>query len=148
MYISYELLNSFAMLIDMFSGVMPRYKSSVHCNDVVMGVIASQITSCTVVYSTAYSKRRSKKTPNSASPTFVKGIHRWMMNSPHRWPVTRKMFPFGDVIMIIRLGSCMSTPQHQAILLTNVDLSAIEEWWLLKFASQCSHPLTLQSWPL
>ena len=27
------------------------------------------------------------------------GIHRWPVNSPHRGPVTRKMFPFDDVIM-------------------------------------------------
>ena len=30
---------------------------------------------------------------------FVRGIHRWPMGSPHKWPVTRKMFPFDDVIM-------------------------------------------------
>ena len=26
-------------------------------------------------------------------------IHRWPVNSPHKWPVTRKMFPFDDIIM-------------------------------------------------
>ena len=30
---------------------------------------------------------------------FVRGIHRWPVNSPHKGPVTRKMFPFDDVIM-------------------------------------------------
>ena len=30
---------------------------------------------------------------------FVRGIHRGPVNSPHKWPVTRKMFPFDDVIM-------------------------------------------------
>ena len=30
---------------------------------------------------------------------FVRGIHRWSVNSPHKWPVTRKTFPFNDVIM-------------------------------------------------
>ena len=35
----------------------------------------------------------------SASLAFVKGIHRWPVNSPHKRPVTRKMFPFDDVIM-------------------------------------------------
>ena len=33
-----------------------------HCNDVMMSTMASQITSLTVVYSTVYSRRRSKKT--------------------------------------------------------------------------------------
>ena len=30
---------------------------------------------------------------------FVRGIHRWPVNFPHKRPVTRKMFPFDDVIM-------------------------------------------------
>ena len=44
-------------------------------------------------------KRRSKKTSKPASLPFVRGIHRWSMNSPHRGPVTRKMSPFENVIM-------------------------------------------------
>ena len=43
--------------------------------------------------------RRSKITSNSASLAFVRGIHRGPVNSPHKWPVTRKMPPFDDVIM-------------------------------------------------
>ena len=35
-----------------------------------------------------------KKHQSSASLVFVRGIHRWPMNSPHKRPVTRKMFPF------------------------------------------------------
>ena len=31
---------------------------------------------------------RSKKTPKLASLAFVWGIHRWPVNSPHKWPVT------------------------------------------------------------
>ena len=44
-------------------------------------------------------RRRSKKT----SLAFVRGIHRGPVNSPHKWPVTRKMFPFDDVIMKLRM---------------------------------------------
>ena len=40
-----------------------------------------------------------RKHQSSASLAFVWGIHRWPVNSPHKWPVTRKMFPFDDVIM-------------------------------------------------
>ena len=29
---------------------------------------------------------------SSASLAFVKGIHRWPVNSPHKWPVTRNIF--------------------------------------------------------
>ena len=44
---------------------------------------------------------RSKKHQSSASLAFVQGIHRWPVNSRHKWPVTRKMFPFDNVIMSI-----------------------------------------------
>ena len=63
-----------------------------------MGTIASQITSLTIVYSTVYSGEHQ----SSASLAFVWGIHRGPVNSPHKWPVTRKMFPFDDVIMFMK----------------------------------------------
>ena len=46
-------------------------------------------------------RRRSKKHQSSASLAFVQGIHRWPVNSQHKGPVTRKIFPFDDVIMCI-----------------------------------------------
>ena len=64
-----------------------------------MGTAASQITSLTIVYTTVYSDADQSKHQSSASLAFVWGIHRGPMNSPHKWPVTRKMFPFDDVIM-------------------------------------------------
>ena len=70
-----------------------------HYNDVIMGPTASQITSLTTVNSTVYSDADKKKHQSSASLTFVRGIHRGPVNSPHKWPVTRKMFPFDDVII-------------------------------------------------
>ena len=68
-----------------------------HYGDVVMGTVASQITSLTIVYSTVYSGADQRKHQSSASLAFVRGIHRWPVNSPHKGPVTRKMFPFDDV---------------------------------------------------
>ena len=65
-----------------------------------MAAIASQITSLTIVYSTVYSDADKKNHQSSASLAFVRGIHRRPVNSPHKWPVTRKMFPFDDVIMV------------------------------------------------
>ena len=80
-----------------------------HYSDVIMGSMASQITSLTIVYLTVY----------SASLAFVRWIHRWSVNSPHKWPVTRKMFPFDEVIMskalVGRLESGMQK-KCQAIL--------------------------------
>ena len=64
-----------------------------------MTTMASQITSLTIVYSTVYSGGDQRKHESSASLAFVRGIHRWPVNSPHKGPVTRKMFSFDDVIM-------------------------------------------------
>ena len=64
-----------------------------------MGAVASQITSLTIVYSTVYSDADQRKHQSSASLTFVWGIHRGPAKSPDKWPVTRKMFPFNDVIV-------------------------------------------------
>ena len=72
----------------------------IHYDCVIMSPIASQITSPTTVYSTGYSRADQRKHQRSASLAFVWGIHRRLVNSPHKWPVTRKMFPFDDVIMI------------------------------------------------
>ena len=64
-----------------------------------MSVMGSQITSLTIVHSTVYSGANQRKHQSSASLSFVGGIHWWPVNFPHKGPVTRKMFPFGDVIM-------------------------------------------------
>ena len=65
---------------------------STHYDDVIMGAMASEITSLTIVYSTVYSGADQRKHQSSASLAFVWGIHRAPVNSPHKWPVTRKMF--------------------------------------------------------
>ena len=44
-------------------------------------------------------RQRSKKTSKLRVTGFVRGIHRWPVNSPHKGPVTRKMFPFDDIFM-------------------------------------------------
>ena len=73
--------------------VAPRY------NDVIMSAMASQITILTTVYSTVYSGADQRKYQSSASLALVMGIHWWPVNSPHKGPVTWKMFPFDDVII-------------------------------------------------
>ena len=40
-----------------------------------------------------------RKHESFASLAFVRVIHRRPVNSPHKWSVSRKMFPFDDVIM-------------------------------------------------
>ena len=61
-------------------------------------------------------RRRTKK--SSASLAFVRVIHRGPVNSPHKWPVTRKMLPLDDVIMYYK--SCENiifcyTPYHEPV---------------------------------
>ena len=57
-----------------------------------MGPIASLITSLTSVYSTVHPGTDQRKHQGSASLAFVRGIHRRLVNSPHKWPVTRKIW--------------------------------------------------------
>ena len=71
-----------------------------HYSDAIMGAMASQITSLAIVYSTVYSGADQRKHQSSASLPFVRGIHRRPVNSLLKWPVTRKMSPFDDVIMV------------------------------------------------
>ena len=71
-----------------------------HYNDAIMNTMACQITSLTIVYSTVYSGADQRKHQSSASLAFVRVIHRGPVNSSHKWPVTRKMFPFDDVIIV------------------------------------------------
>ena len=63
--------------------------------------MTSQITSLTAVYLTVYSGVDHRKHQSSASFTFVRGIHRWPVNSPHKRSITRNMFPFDDAIMTV-----------------------------------------------
>ena len=91
-----------------------------HYDDVIMTMLASQITSLTVVYSIVYSGVNQRKHQSSASLAFVREIHRGPVNFPHKWPVTRKMLPFDDVIMtgveisLRAMASCL-------------------QWWLILF---------------
>ena len=83
---------------------------SLHYDDVIMTMLASQITSLPVVCSIVYSDVNQRKHQSSASLAFVREIHRGPVNFPHKWPVTRKMFPFDDVIMQCKCPISHSTP--------------------------------------
>ena len=81
----------------------------IHYNDIIIGAMASQMTGFTIVYSTVYAGEDQRKHQNSASLAFVRGMPRWPVNSPHKGPVTRKMFPSDDVIMNISISTYIST---------------------------------------
>ena len=59
-----------------------------------------------------------RKHQSFASLAFVRGIHRWPVNSPHQGPVNRKMFPFDDVIMS---NNGLAPNNRQVITETNDD---------------------------
>ena len=75
-----------------------------------MRTITSQIIQLHDCLLNHLSRRRSRKNQSSASLAFVRGIHRGPVNSPHTWPVTRKMFPFDDVLMT---SSCTNTSKQK-----------------------------------
>ena len=82
-----------------FHGYDALTNNSLTLHDVIMNAIASEITSRRFVNSTVYSGADRGKHESSASLAFVRGIHRGPVDSTHKWPVTRKMFPFDDVII-------------------------------------------------
>ena len=76
-------------------------------SDVIMGTMAPQITSLAIVYSSVYSGADRRKHQSPASLAFLRGIHQGPVKSPHKCPVTLKMFPFDDVIMDWGDTKCM-----------------------------------------
>ena len=70
-----------------------------------MSAMVSKITSLAIVYSTVYSGADQRKHQSSTSLAFVREIHRWPMNFSRTGPVTRKMFPSDDVIMVKSLNN-------------------------------------------
>ena len=87
-----------------------------------MGAMVSQIASLTIVYFSVYSVTDQRKHQSSAPLAFVRGINRGPVNSPHRWPVTRKMFQFDDVIILCLVFVDMTSVFYcsVAVLIHNV----------------------------
>ena len=108
------------VVMDFFIGCDDTFTKheALHYNDFIRGEIASQITSLTIVYSIVYSDADQRKHQSSASPAFVRRIHRGPVNSPHKGPVTQKMFPFDDVIMWMGKFSCWLLYFQGPLLLT------------------------------
>ena len=80
-----------------------------------MDIMASQITSLTIAFSTFYSGADQRKHQSSASLAFVRGIHWWPVNTPHKWPVTLNFFPFDDVILKIACESAVHIWERQIL---------------------------------
>ena len=76
-----------------------------HHNDVTLSIMASRITD----NSTVCLGLHKRKHQSMCYRPFVRGIHRWPMDSPHKGPVTRKAFLWYDVIMGLVLFGCVIT---------------------------------------
>ena len=107
----------------------------------IMGAMVSQIISRTIVYSTIYSGTDQRKHQSSASLAFVLGIHRWLVNSPHKWTVMRKMFPFDGVIMEF-LKYCKSALSSDIALVLNyiIGLRDFQKYGPRDYVLPCSNP--------
>ena len=130
-----------------------------------MGAMASQITSLANVDSSVYSATDEKTSKLRVTGLCV-GIHRWPVNSPHKWPVMRKIFPFDDVIMLFMFPKinptrqvlrcyratilCLAIPHHVILRATLRPCVATEnrqkvEWshWLPPSAEAACPPMLL-----
>ena len=80
----------------------------IYYSDVILSMMATEITGVLIVCSTVYSgtnqrKHQSfnqRKHQSSASLAFVMGIHQWPMDYPQKGPIMWQMFPFDDVSMM------------------------------------------------
>ena len=106
-----------------------------------MDSIASHITSLTIVYSIVHSGADQRKHQSFASLAFVWDIHRWPVNFPRKWPVTRKMFPLDDVIMDFNHGFLTLKQQEtQGCVVSTVATDVL----VLKHQAISTHKLTKQ----
>ena len=104
-----------------------NHAGNVHYSDVIMSAIASQITGILIVCLNVCSVADHRKHQSSMSLAFVRGIHRWQVNSPHKGPVTGKMFPFDDVIMEWKSSDEMGPRTLRHRVLFHHD--SFDYWW-------------------
>ena len=86
-----------------------------HYSDVMMSAMASQITGVSIVYTAVCSGADQRKHQCSTLLGLVRRIHRW----PIKGPVTRKMFPF-DEIIINTLFVLKQDPNHTRYWAANI----------------------------
>ena len=104
---------------------IPTYNESVimpiHYSDVTMGATASEMTHISTVCSTVCSGAHQRKHQISSSLAFVRRIHQSPVDFPHQGLVTRKMFPFDDVIMQRFKTGCLITQLYHTATIQITD---------------------------
>ena len=81
-------------------------------SDIIMSMMASQITGISIVCSTVCTGADQGKHQSFASLAFIRWIHGWLVDSPHKGPVTWKVFPFNDGIKSLTV-CCMFYNFHR-----------------------------------
>ena len=77
----------------------------------------------------------SKKHQSPRYWPFVRGIHRWPVNSPHRGPVTHKKLPFDDVTMTMQGSSPSYGCQMACSIVKNLVIKPLVDHWYMMTSS-------------
>ena len=101
--INVVLMNIIHMIANWWHAILKLKLAPCHYSDVILGAMAFPIISLPIPYSTIYSGADQRKRHSPASLAWVRGIHRWPVNSQYKWPVMRKMFPLDDVIKLFQI---------------------------------------------
>ena len=119
-----ELVHAMRGLMLNSDSLLPK-SMIVHYSDVIMSEMVSQITSLAIVCQPVYSGADQSKHQSSVSRAFVRGIHRWPVNSPHKGPVTRKMFYLMTSSCRAHWNICITMPQLIQLLQTLIHRSPV-----------------------
>ena len=101
-----------------------------------MVVIASQITNLRLFFQPFIQRQVKENIKAPRNMAFVRGLPRGPVNSPHIWPVTRKMFLFDDVIMewsiLSRFAVFAAVPYGEYVILNKIfHLNMFLVFWLI-----------------
>ena len=115
--------------------VFHNYSHCHHYNDVIMGAIASQTTSLTIVFSIVYLGTDQRKHQSSVPLAFVRGIHRRPMTSNAENVSIWRRHHDKNVIKVIKVASYETI--NQIIYAINIQLfchRASQVWYDLMFS--------------
>ena len=116
-------------------------KLIVHYSDLIMSAMGSQITGVSIVCSIVCLSSDQRKHQSSASLAWVRENNRRPVDSPHKRPVTRRMFPFDDIIMKMIFSASLNGFVDSVLIIIP---SRTENELLIKNVTRCIKNLTNQ----
>ena len=88
--IKYQTITTFKVTnnhsISTLEGSLQLREMSYHYSDIIMSMMASQITGISIACSSVCSGTDQRKQKISVSLAFVRGVHQWLVDSPHKGP--------------------------------------------------------------